>query len=265
VPSLTDRVVAITGASAGIGAACAEALAPRGARLALNARRGDRLDALAERLRAGGGRVETVPGDVTQTADLEALVARAVATYGRLDAMICNAGIGFHGAIDETPAGAMQRLMDVNFMGTFHATKAAMPAFRRQGSGHLVIVSSIVGRRGVGFTSAYSATKAAQVGFAEGLRADLRGSGIHVSLVCPVSTDTEFREVELRDFGRAVTGVGPKQTAAQVAEAIVACLERPRAEVYPHRLSRALVVLNAIAPGFTDQIVQKYGRRRRAD
>lgn len=265
MPELRNLVAAVTGASAGIGAACADALARRGASVVLNARRADRLEAIAADLRGGGGRVEIVPGDVTNAGHMTALVARAVNRFGRLDALVANAGIGFHASIDETSADVMQRLMDVNFMGTFHAVKAAMPVFRQQGSGHIVIVSSIVGQRGVGFTSAYSATKAAQIGFAEGLRADLYGSGIHVSIVCPVSTQTEFREAEEQNFGYAVTGVGPKQSAAHVAQAILACLRRPRAEVYPLRLSRALVVLNALAPGLTDRIIQKYGRRRRVD
>jgi short-subunit dehydrogenase len=156
----------------------------------------------------------------------------------------------------------MRRLVDVNFMGTFHAIQAALPVFRRQRAGHIVIVSSIVGQRGIGFSSAYSATKAAQIGLAEGLRAELLGSGIDVSVVLPVSTRTEFHEAMRRDFGRAVSGLGPKQDAGDVARAVIGCLRRPRAEVYPHRLSRALVVLNAIAPGLTDRIVQKYGRRR---
>jgi 3-oxoacyl-[acyl-carrier protein] reductase len=258
-------VAAVTGASAGIGAACVEALARRGAAVVLNARRTERLEAIAANLRTNGGRVEIVPGDVTSPAHMKALVAHAVDRFGRLDALVANAGIGFHALIDDTPVDVMQRLMDVNFMGTFHAVKAVMPVFRQQGSGHIVIVSSIVGQRGVGFTSAYSATKAAQIGFAEGLRADLYGSGIHVSVVCPVSTQTEFREAEEQTFGYAVTGVGPRQSAAHVAQAILACLRRPRAEVYPLRLSRALVVLNALAPGLTDRIIQKYGRRRRVD
>jgi short-subunit dehydrogenase len=259
--ALAGRVVAITGASAGIGAACAEALGRQGAAVALSARRAIKLDEVAARVRTAGGRAEIVAGDVTRRTDMDALVARAVSAFGRLDAIICNAGIGFHGAIDDTSEDIMRRLMEVNFMGTFHAIEAALPVFRRQRSGHIVIVSSIVGKRGIGFTSAYSATKAAQIGLAEGLRAELHGAGIHVSVVIPVSTRTEFHEAMRRDFGHAVSGLGPKQDAADVARSVVSCLRRPRAEVYPHALSRGLVVLNAIAPGLADRLVQKYGRR----
>lgn len=194
---------------------------------------------------------------------MDALVSRADAIFGRLDTIVCNAGIGFHGAIDETTTEIMQRLMDVNFMGTFHAVQAVMPLFRRQRAGHIIITSSIVGQRGIGFASAYSATKAAQIGLAEGLRAELRGTGIHVSVVIPISTRTEFHAAMERDFGHAVSGLGPRQDAAAVAAAVVRCVDHPRPEVYPHAFSRALVILNAIAPGLTDRLVQKYDRRRR--
>ena len=263
--TLAGRVVAITGASAGIGAACASALATRGVSLVLCARRLDKLEELARSLRpAAAAGIEVLQADVTRADDMRSMVARARAASGRLDAVICNAGIGFHGAIDQTPDDTMQRLMDVNFMGTFHAIAAAMPVFRSQQAGHIVIVSSIVGRRGIGHSSAYSATKAAQVGLAEGLRAELHGTGIQVSVVIPVSTVTEFHDAMRRDFGHAVSGRGPKQDASVVADAIVKCLERPRPEVYPHRLSRALVIANALAPGLTDRLVRKYGRSRNA-
>jgi 3-oxoacyl-[acyl-carrier protein] reductase len=260
---LASRVVAITGASAGIGAACASALAARGMSLLLCARRQERLEQLAASIRERAGAVELLQADVTRAPDMHALVARAQSAFGRLDAIVCNAGIGFHGSIDDTSEATMRRLMDVNFMGTFHAIAAAMPLFRTQQSGHIIIVSSIVGRRGIGYSSAYSATKAAQIGLAEGLRAELQGTGIHVSVVIPVSTRTEFHEAMRRDFGHAVSGLGPKQDASVVAEAVVRCLEHPRAEVYPYRLSRALVILNALAPGLTDRIVKKYDRGQR--
>jgi short-subunit dehydrogenase len=263
VPDLAGRVAAITGASAGIGRATAIHLASRGMAVALLARRADRLADVARAIESAGGRARAIPGDVTREEDHAAFVEAAVRAFGRLDVMICNAGIGFHGAIDDTAADVMRRLIDVNVLGTFFASRAALPVFRRQGHGHLVIVSSIVGQRGIGFMSGYSATKAAQVGFAESLRAELRGTGIHVSVVFPISTVTEFLDAMRRDFGHAVSGLGPKQTADDVARAIADCLERPRAEVYPHLVSRGLVLLNAIAPGLTDRVVQKYGRRRR--
>ena len=202
--------------------------------------------------------------DVTRAADVDALVARATSTFGRLDIMLCNAGFGYYAPIDETPTDVMQRMMDVNFMGTFHGAAAALPIFRAQNSGHLIFVSSIVGRRGIPKMGAYTATKAAQAGLAESLRSELAGTNIHTSAVYPVSTDTEFRSAMQRDYGYSVSGLGPKQPVSDVAAAIVRCIEHPRAEVYPHKTSRALAVLNAVAPAFTDRLVRRYGRRRDA-
>ena len=260
--SLDRRSAVITGASSGIGLACAEHFAREGIAVVLAARRADRLEQAAATIRAAGGRAEAVVADVTSEPDMRRLVERALDVFGGLDIMVCNAGFGYYGTVEDTPPEIMRRMMDVNFMGTYFGTRAALPVFRRQGYGHLLIVSSIVGRRGIAQMSGYSATKAAQVGFAESLRAEFAGTAIHVSVVIPVSTDTEFREAMRRDYGHSVTGVGPKQTADAVAQAMVRSLARPQAEVYPHRLSRALTVLNAAAPSIADRLVRKYGRRR---
>src|SRR4029077_16027399 len=153
------------------------------------------------------------------------------------------------GAIDEISPDQMRTLMDINYNGTYHATRAALPVFRRQGSGHFIVVSSIVGKRGVPYMGAYAATKFAQVGLAECLRSELLGSGIDVSVVFPVSTETEFLEVMSRETGTAVTRAhGPTQHVDVVAEAIARAIDRPVPEVYPHPASRALVILNALAP-----------------
>jgi len=256
------RVVAITGASAGIGRATALRLARDGAALVVCARRADRLAAVAADIAAAGGQALPVAGDVTREEDMAQLVARAVDRFGRLDVMMCNAGFGVAGAIDDITPDQMQRLMDVNYTGTYHATRAALPVFRRQRSGHLIIVSSIVGKRGVPYMGAYSATKFAQVGLAECLRSELAGSSIHVSVVFPVSTETEFFDVMLRETGTEVTRAsGPRQSVETVADAIARAIARPVPEIYPHAKSRALVILNAFAPGFTDRVVKRFGRK----
>jgi NAD(P)-dependent dehydrogenase (short-subunit alcohol dehydrogenase family) len=259
---LQGQVAAITGGSSGIGLAIAKRLAAAGAAVVLGARRADRLQEAVDAIRQGGGKAEAVVMDVTVDADVHRLVTTAEQTFGRLDIMVCNAGFGFYGTVEETDPDVMRRLMDVNFMGTFLGARAALPVFRRQGAGHLLIVSSIVGQRGIAQMSGYGATKAAQVGFAESLRTEFVGSRIHVSVVLPISTDTEFREAMAREFGHSVKGLGPRQTADTVAQAVLKCIYRPVPEVYPHRPSRALTVINAVAPRFADRLVQKYGRRR---
>ena len=259
---LTGRVAAITGASSGIGLACARELARRGVAVMLGARREAKLTEAVREIRAAGGRAEAVVADVTVEADVVGMVERARRQFGSLDIMICNAGFGYYGRVEETPVDVMRRMVDVNFMGTFHGARVALPIFRAQGRGHLIFISSIVGRRGISLMSGYSATKSAQVGFAESLRAELSGTAIHVSVVFPVSTDTEFRGAMERDFGHSVSGLGPKQTATDVAESVADCLERPRPEVYPYGRAKLLAVLNVIAPGFTDGFVKRYGRRR---
>ena len=256
------RVAVITGASSGIGLATAQQLAQQGVAVVLGARRADRLEEAVGGIRAAGGRAEPVVMDVTSEPDVLRLVARAREAFGAFDVMICNAGFGYYGTVEDTSGETMRRMMDVNFMGTFYGARAALPVFRAQGHGHLIMVSSIVGRRGIAQMSGYTATKAAQAGFAESLRSEFAGTSIHVSAVFPISTETEFRHAMERDFGHSVSGLGPKQSMDDVARAIVACVRRPRPEVYPHRLSKALAVINAIAPSFTDRLVRKYGRRR---
>jgi short-subunit dehydrogenase len=229
----------------------------------LSARRAERLDEIVRAIVAAGGRALAVPGDVTSEADMDALVARAVEAFGSLDVIVCNAGIGYHGPLDETPSAAMRRIVDVNLMGTLYAAASAMRIFRRQGRGHIIAVSSIVGRRGVGGSGIYAATKAAQLAFIESLRAEFVGTPFRASVVFPVVTVTEFHETIARDFGYAVSGTGPRQTAAQVAQAIVDCIVSPRAEVYPLRKAWWLAVLSVIAPAQADKVVQKFARRRK--
>ena len=260
--NLSRRVAAITGASAGIGAACARTFAGAGLAVSLAARRLDLLESLAAEIADAGGRALPVAADVTSEADMRAFVTRTLAAFGRLDVLVANAGIGFHGSLEDTTPDVMDRLMRVNFMGTYHAVRAALPHFEAQGSGHVLIVSSILGQRGVPATAAYCATKFAQVGFAESLRSELRGTGVDVSVVFPVGTATDFHDAMHDNFGFSVAPAGPRQTADQVARAMLRCVRRPAAEVYPLWWSRALTWLNALSPALCDRVVRRFGRRQ---
>jgi NAD(P)-dependent dehydrogenase (short-subunit alcohol dehydrogenase family) len=259
---LTGAVVAITGASAGIGRETALAFAREGARVSVGARRTERLEALAEAIRAGGSEVLVMPLDVADEKQVRRFVEATVERFGRLDVLVNNAGYGVRGRVEETPAADYERLMRVNFLGTVYACQAALPILRRQGHGLIVNVSSIVGHRSMAGGAAYAATKAAQISLTESLRVELRGTGVHASSIHPIGTATEFVEVAEREsHGRKGGPVGPQQTAFQVARAIVACARRPRPEVYPHALSRAVVWLNALAPGASDWLCARAARK----
>ena len=196
------RVVAITGASAGIGRATALRLARDGAALSSVRRRADRLDAVAAEIRAAGGQALPIVADVTRRDDMERLVARAVERFGRLDVMMCNAGFGIAGAIDDVAPEQMREADRRQLHGHLpRRARGAAACSAGSSRGHIIIVSSIVGKRGVPYMGAYAATKFAQVGLAECLRAEVAGSAIHVSVVYPVSTDTEFFDVMTRETG----------------------------------------------------------------
>ena len=256
------RIVAITGASAGIGRATAGRLARDGAAVALCARRKEMLEAAAREVEAAGGEALPIVADVTSADDMERFVSATVDRFGRLDVIVCNAGFGIAGTIDDISPDQMKKLVDVNYMGTFYAARAALRVFRRQQHGHVVIISSIVGKRGVPYMGAYAATKFAQVGMAECLRAEVSGSPIHVTVVYPVSTESEFFDVMSRETGTTIVrALGPRQDTAVVADAIARAIEHPVPEVFPHFKSRALVWLNAAAPGLCDRLVKRFGRK----
>jgi short-subunit dehydrogenase len=260
--ALRGAVVAVTGASAGIGRECVLAFARAGSRVAAAARRLDRLETLAAEVRALGAEVLVLKTDIGVPEDVKRFVQATVERFGRLDVLVNNAGYGVRGTVEETPASAYERLMRVNYLGTVYGCQAAIPIMRGQGAGVIVNVSSIVGHRALPTGGAYAATKAAQISLTEALRVELRGSGVHACSVHPIGTQTEFGEVAQRESGKedAAHPVGPQQSARKVAEAIVRCAQRPRAEVYPYPASRAIVWLSALAPGLSDWLAWRAAR-----
>jgi 3-oxoacyl-[acyl-carrier protein] reductase len=223
--SLDGTVVAITGASAGIGAAATHALVGAGARVAVSARREDRLDRLVEEL--GKDNVVPVAGDVRDPAHNDALVAAAVDRWGRLDTMVANAGIGAYGGILDLADEQLTEMVATNYLGTVWSVRSAVRRFRAQGDGgDVVIVSSVAGFRGGADEAVYAGTKHAQVGLAGSLDRELREEGTRVTLICPAGTATEFAigagrtegSPELDDYLRP----------QDVAHAIRSVLEQPR-------------------------------------
>lgn len=262
IASLHGAVVAITGASAGIGRAAALAFAREGARVAIGARRLDRLEEVAEAVRAFGTECMVMATDVGDADQMRRFVQGTVERFGRLDVLVNNAGYGILCRVEDTPLEAYERLMRVNYLGTVYGCRFAVPILRKQGSGVILNVSSIVGHRSLPTLAAYAATKAAQVSLTEALRVELRGTGVSACSVHPIGTDTEFGEVSDRESGGAAGGsIGPQQSADDVARCLVAAARRPRPEVYPYPLARALVWANAFAPGILDWWAYRAARR----
>lgn len=187
---LTGTVVAITGASAGIGRATAVLLAEAGASVVLAARRVDRLAEVIEQI--GADRALAVPTDVRDPEQCRRLVAAAVERFGRLDTMVANAGIGMYGGIEDGTDDDLARMLDINLAGTVWSVRAAVPELRRNGGGDIVIVASVAGLRGDGNEAVYAATKFGQVGLAGALDRELRADGIRVTALCPAGVTTEF-------------------------------------------------------------------------
>jgi len=187
---LEDSVVAITGASAGIGAATARLLVEAGARVVLGARRVDRLEGLVAEL--GDERALAVPVDVRDPAASRELVRRAVERFGRLDSMIANAGMGIYGGIEDSTDDELTEMIEVNLSGSVWAARAAVPELKASGGGDLILVCSVAGLRGGANEGVYAATKFGQVGLAGSLDRELRQHGIRVSAICPAGVNTEF-------------------------------------------------------------------------
>jgi len=219
-----DSVVAIVGASSGIGAATAEALVEKGAKVVLGARRTERLAGLVKRL--GEDRSVAVQMDVRRPGDSRRLVAAAVEHFGRLSALVANAGIGVFGGILDNTDEEYAEMIDVNYAGTVWAVRAAVPALLQYGGGDVVIVASVAGLRGGANEAVYAGTKFAQVGFAGALDRELWGKGIRVTTICPAAVNTDMA------LAKGVKeGDPPLETLLRpedVAGAIVTVLGQPR-------------------------------------
>lgn len=242
----------VTGASAGIGRATAIEFGRRGYGVALAARRSERLMALAEEIARAGGLALPIVADVTVEADRERLVEDALTRFGRIDVLVNNAGAGFTGTIEETSPEIMRELFELNYMSAFELTRVVLPVMRRQRSGHIVNVASVVGKMAFPLHGAYAASKFAMVAMTEALRGELAGSGITASVVLPASTRTEFFEVQRARSPRHDTVRAPMQSAEHVARAIVASVRRPRPEVNPMPPLRLAYGLNAFFPALRD-------------
>ncbi|MCP3021603.1 SDR family oxidoreductase [Cupriavidus basilensis] len=227
--NIASKVIVITGASSGLGEATARHLGAAGASLVLAARRGDRLATLAGEIRAKGGKVEVVVADVSRRADVEALVQKAVASFGRIDVMINNAGLMAIAPMSEAKVEEWERMIDINIKGVLYGIAAALPVFQKQGTGHFINIASVAGVKvfSPGGT-VYSGTKFAVRAISEGLRHET-GGAIRTTVISPGAVDSELKLGSSHAESAKVVGEFYQQAipADSVARAIAYAIEQP--------------------------------------
>jgi len=230
--SLEGRKVLITGASSGIGEATARAIAAAGGAVALGARRKDRLDEIADRIEADGGRVVAVAADIGDEAQARTLVETASVKLGGLDGLVNNAGVMLLGLVQGADTSEWRRMVDVNLLGLLYCTHAALPVIRDGGGGDVVNVSSVAGRiAGLG-AAVYNLTKWGVTGFSEALRQEGRHIGVRVTCVEPGFVETELQghnqdPMVLERIAKDREQMGAVLEAGDIARAIVYALAQP--------------------------------------
>ncbi len=258
-----DHVAVVTGASAGIGRAVALRLADQGARIALAARDATRLEALAAECRVRGGEALPVPTDVSDETQCQRLIDRTVKTFGRLDLLVNNAGIGVGALLADLPdLRLFKQVMDVNFYGQVYCVYYALPHLR-ESQGRIAAISSLGGRFALPFNTSYVASKFGLHGFYDSLRMELAGTGVSVTIICPYWVVTEFHERQMNAAGQARGPAGRAlhtqrmMTADRCAEiALNAAAARRRQVLMGPGVLAAWARM--VAPGLVDWMTVKF-------
>jgi NADP-dependent 3-hydroxy acid dehydrogenase YdfG len=228
--SLNGKVAVVTGASSGIGEATVRSLAGEGAAVVAGARRKERLDGLVEEVTRDGGKAIAVECDVTAEQQAHALVDRAIEEFGKIDILVNNAGVMLLSKVEKGLSDEWRQMFDVNVLGLLYATDAAVEAMKRQGSGHIVNVSSVAGRKTRPTGGVYSGTKFAVNAISEALRQELLEDGIRITMVEPGAVATELTEhitdEEVRE-GLKQRNIEPLQSE-DVANAIAYAVSQPQ-------------------------------------
>lgn len=252
-----DKVVVITGASSGIGAALARHFARIGSKVVMGARGEGQLAELAAQIKSEGGKVVFRATDVTLAQDCEKLIALAVDNYGGIDVLICNAGISMRALFDDVDVDVLKRLMDVNFWGTVYCTKYALP-YLQASHGSLVGVSSVAGIHGLPGRTGYSASKFAMTGFLETIRVENLHKGLHVMVACPGFTASNVRFSALTADGSA-QGESPRaeskmMSADEVAMRIAKGIKNRRRTLLMEFNGRATTLIKKFFPALVDKL-----------
>jgi short-subunit dehydrogenase len=242
--------VLVTGASRGIGEAVARAFAARGCALGLVARSGEHLERLAASLPGEGH--AALEGDVGDAAS----IASAVERFGEVDVVVANAGITHYMPFAELPLEKAEQMNRVNWLGTLHTVKAALPGMLERRHGHIVVISSGGGVRGFPHAAVYNGTNAAQRGFAEALRHELHGTGVSVTTVYPGEVATSLHDHELHRMPTWYR-LDRRSPAGPLGEKVVEAVESDRREVFYPPLVRLLRIVNGVAPRGADVMLRR--------
>ena len=264
---MKDNVVAITGASKGIGAELARQLAAQGARLVLAARSEKALEAVARHCRDAGASVVCVRADVANERDCQAIVAGAVLAFGRLDTLVNNAGVSMWARFEDIEdMSILERIMQVNYMGAVHCTRHALPHLR-QSRGRIVGVASIAGMVGVPTRTGYAASKHAMRGFFDSLRIELDGSGVTVTMIYPDFVSTGIRENASGPDGKPImlspVKEGEVMSVEVCARRIVKAISRREREVVMTARGKMGLWLKLLAPALIDRMAKRAIERGR--
>jgi NAD(P)-dependent dehydrogenase (short-subunit alcohol dehydrogenase family) len=255
---LKDKVVIVTGATSGIGEACALVFGREGAQVVITGRSAEKLASTVQKLKNAGINVFPVLADAGLEADNQRMAAEVLAKFGKIDILINNAGISMRALFQDLDLQVFKTVMDINFWGTVYATKFCLPAIL-QSKGSIIGVSSINGYRGTPARTAYTASKFAMNGFFESLRTEVMKQGVHILVACPGFTSSNIRNNALKADG-SIQGESPRDeqqmmTAEEVAESILkATLKRKRDLVLTSQ-GKLAVWLNKWIPGIMDGLV----------
>ena len=259
---ISNKVIWITGASSGIGEALAYALAERNARLILSARRKEELQRVKENCaKASQSKIAILPLDLSQAHSLPSLTQNAIQLFGHIDILVNNGGLGQRSLIHETSFEVDRQLMEVNYFGTIALTKSLLSHFIQRRQGHVATVTSLTGKFGTPYRSAYAASKHALHGFFDSLRAEHWKDNIHVTMICPGFIKTNLSVAALTGTGQPQAKMDktsyPKRSPEWCAQKIVRAIEKRREEVYIGGREVFGVYIKRFFPGLFSKLIRK--------
>lgn len=261
---MKDKVVWITGASSGIGAAFAVECSKRGTKVILSARSEEKLKAVKSKL---AGASEILIMDVSKTDEAAEYTRRAKSFFGPIDILINNAGISQRGLVEDSDLSIDRRLFEVNYFGNIALTKAVLPSMLERGTGNLVIISSVAGKLSTPGRSSYAGSKHALHGFYDALRAEVKERGVSVNTICPgyIKTDISLNALNAKGEKHGVMDPGQAKgmSAAKCAQKIIKAIKNNEREAYIGRKEANLVLLRRLIPDVYYKMIEKMAKERR--